>query len=196
MAQVTRDEAVALFNALGISSADKWNAKRMAAKLGKIEEMVDDDTNIEDVDIDKTLTTCLEAIEADEEIKVVSETKAAKDKDGKAEKGSPAEKKEKEAAKKKEAKEKEAAKKKEAAEAAKKKKEADATPGVRKTRTRPFLAGVLIKQHGVKAGVTDEMVTELNEMYGKVNDAESMFTLRNAWHAIRGFAKGVDPDAE
>jgi hypothetical protein len=62
-----------------------------------------------------------------------------------------------------------------------------ATPGVKRTKTRPFLAGKIIAKHGHEVGVTDAMVAELDQMYGKANKAESQFCLRNAWHAIRGY---------
>jgi hypothetical protein len=62
-----------------------------------------------------------------------------------------------------------------------------AMPGVRASRSRPYLAGIVIKKAGRDAGITDAMVAELDEAYGKPNPTESMFTLRNAWHAIRGY---------
>ncbi len=42
-------------------------------------------------------------------------------------------------------------------------------PGVRPTRTRPYLAGTIITKYGLAAGVTDAMVAELDEEYGKPN---------------------------
>lgn len=68
------------------------------------------------------------------------------------------------------------------------------TPGVRPMRTRPYLAGVLIAKHGLAAGVTDEMVAELDELYGKANPTESAYRLRDAWHIARGYA-GVAENA-
>ena len=67
-------------------------------------------------------------------------------------------------------------------------------PGVRPMRTRPYLAGKIIAKHGVAAGVTDAMVAELDEAYGKPNATESRWCLKNAWHAARGFA-GIAEDA-
>jgi hypothetical protein len=79
-------------------------------------------------------------------------------------------------------------------------------PGVRNTRSRPYLAGIIVKKHAtakgegkldLTCGITDEMVTELDEAYGKPNPVESMFTLRNAWHAIRGcVTKGNEGDLD
>ena len=50
---VTRTEAVALFEALGIKTAAKWNAKRLGSKLNKVDEMVDEDTTIEDEGVER-----------------------------------------------------------------------------------------------------------------------------------------------
>jgi outer membrane biosynthesis protein TonB len=195
---ITRDDAVALFSALGINTANKWNAKRMAAKLQKIDEMVDEDTTL-DGDEEKTLAQVLVAIENEEEITVDAEepkkpvakgkvtkkpTKKEipeKDEDEEDEepkkpvaKGNAAQgKNSNKAAPKKEAKAKEPKK--------------ASTTGVREVVTRPYLAGQIIAKYGLAAGVTDDMVSELDDAYGKVNPAESLFTLRNAWHAIRGY---------
>lgn len=68
------------------------------------------------------------------------------------------------------------------------KEEAAKVPGVRAGRTRPYLAGRIIQKNGFTAGVTDAMVAELDEMYGKPNATESRFVLKNAWHATRGFS--------
>lgn len=223
MAQITRSTAVALFQALGISSADKWNSKRMAAKLQKIDEMVDDDTTIDDKEVDDALTTCLDAIEKGEEVEVVADAKPAAKAKGKAAtkaktKAKPKKVEEEEEEDEEDPEEEEDEDEEEDEEedetvpvrqpkktkpkgkgkkaATKKEKPAPkkpSIPGVRETRTRPLLAGVVIKKHGgLKAGVTEEMVQELDELYGKENPAESLFTLRNAWHAIRGFQKGED----
>lgn len=67
-------------------------------------------------------------------------------------------------------------------------------PGVQAKVTRPYLAGQIIGKHGLAAGVTPAMVAELNEAYGKANDVESTFCLKNAWHACRAYA-GVAEDA-
>ncbi|MBB6431540.1 hypothetical protein [Algisphaera agarilytica] len=66
-------------------------------------------------------------------------------------------------------------------------------PGVQAKVTRPYLAGQIIAKHGLAAGVTPAMVAELNEAYGKPNDVESAFCLKNAHHAIRG-ATGLAED--
>jgi len=63
-----------------------------------------------------------------------------------------------------------------------------ATPGVRaSTKTRPYLAGMVIKRHGLAAGVTPAMVAELDKLMGVANPVESTGRLKTAWHAIRGY---------
>ncbi|MCH9652593.1 MAG: hypothetical protein K0U86_08670 [Planctomycetes bacterium] len=65
------------------------------------------------------------------------------------------------------------------------------TPGVRAIKSRSFYAGQVIAKHGLAAGVTDAMVVELDTAYGAPNPRESLFCLRNSWHAVRGF-NGLD----
>jgi hypothetical protein len=67
-------------------------------------------------------------------------------------------------------------------------------PGVRPMRSRPYYAGAIIAKHGLAAGVTPEMVAELDELYGKVNPAESRFRLCEAWQSARGYL-GLAEDA-
>lgn len=187
---VTREAAIELFTALGLTSATKWNTKRMAAKLTKIDEMVDDDTALEGR-ADETLTTVLEAIEAEAEIEVVAgedeapaegEKKPAAKKGGKgkAKAAAPAEEEKKPAARRR-------VPKGEKPEAPK----APTTPGVREAVTRPYCAGKIIAKHGLDAGVTPEMIAELDEAYGKENPTESTFCSKSAWHAIRGYLEAT-----
>lgn len=65
--------------------------------------------------------------------------------------------------------------------------------GVRAGQTRSYLAGCLVRKHGIKAGVTPAMVAELDNLYGKANPTESTFCLKAAWHAARGYA-GMGPE--
>lgn len=63
--------------------------------------------------------------------------------------------------------------------------------GIRVARTKAFLAGVIIKRHGLAAGVTEKMVAELGELYGGNNDADqTRANLQWAWHAARGAISG------
>lgn len=188
MATVTKAAALALFSALGLANADKWNAKRLAAKLGKVDEMVDEKTKIEDKAVDKTLTTVLKAIAANEEVTVADEAAApaaapaptaAKGKKAPAAPAAetPAEGMAKAAA----------AKKKAATAAAPKEPAKPTIPGVRSMATRPYLAGKVIAKHGLEAGLTDEMTKELDELFGRANPTESEGRLAGGWHSIRGY---------
>lgn len=71
--KVTREDALELFEALGITAAEKWNTKRLTAKVSAIDEMVDDDVKLKGK-ADKTLTILLEAIRAEDEIQIVTDT--------------------------------------------------------------------------------------------------------------------------
>ena len=232
--KINREEAVALFVALGLSTASKWNTKRMASKLSKIDELVDDDITLEG-DADELLTVVLEAVEAEEKIEVVTGVAPKATKDTKAASKAPEKSaeapedpladlkakfdageinakqyavdrrrilRERKKAGKTAPKAKEVAKSTKAPPVEKpvaevKAKRArpvepgkapkDGPSGVRICRGRPYLAGKIIKKHGHGPGITKEMVEELDREYGSAKPAESLFTLRNAWQAIRGF---------
>ena len=201
---VQKENVVTLFEELGVTAAAKWNVKRMEAKLAKIGEMVDDDVVLTE-DSKKLLDNIINAEANGEPITITTDATPAAEAapaKGKA-KATPAPDKaadkaaEKAAAKLQKDADKKAAEEKKAADKAAAKAAKDAAkaaaapgiPGVRETRTRPYLAGTLIAKYGPAAGVTEEMVAELDDLYGKVNPVESLFTLRNAWHAVRGFTE-------
>lgn len=71
-----REKAVALFEALGTTTAEKWNNKRLAVKAAKVDEMIFDDTKLPKA-VDATLTKVLEAIENGTEIEVVDAVEEA-----------------------------------------------------------------------------------------------------------------------
>lgn len=72
--------------------------------------------------------------------------------------------------------------------------QARSVPGVRPMRTRTYLAGRIIAEYGLTAGVTGDMVTALDKAHGKPNSTESMYCLKNAFHAVRGYL-GTAEDA-
>jgi hypothetical protein len=198
--QIPKAKAIALFNALGLQAAAKWNLKRMAGKLAKIDELVDEETTIDDVEANTTCDLVLKAIEDGQEIEVVEgEPEAAAvaapaAAEGEEDSVNMAEAMKPDAKPKKKAATKKAAGTAAAPATPKEPKPAAApkTPGVRETRTRPFLAGIVIREAGgLEKGVTDAMVQKLDKLYGKENPAESQFCLKNAWHAIRGFQPGA-----
>ncbi len=67
-------------------------------------------------------------------------------------------------------------------------------PCVRPARTRPYLAGVIIRKYGLAAGVTPAMVAEVDAACGIPNPRESKFCLKNSWHACRALS-GVAEEA-
>jgi len=173
--QVTRSAAIALFTAMGFTGVDKWGKDKVLEKLKNI------DTVMGELDEGTTLPNKLAKLVDDlkaagEDIQVTGDAKAPA-----AAPAAPTQKKT-------------AGGGKAAAPAAKKpadkpepKPEKTGPAGVRASRSRPFLAGVLVKKYGRDAGVTEAMVAELDQVYGTENPTESLFCLRNAWHAIRGF---------
>ncbi len=214
--KIKRNNAIALFLALGLKKTAALTNDKLQAKLLKLGELPDIETTVIDDDmvttkvpeqykgsltgakLTKGKDTVLAAIKSGRPIVVEDDAPAAAPageaakpdevvnvKPNAAEKKAAAEKAKAEAAAAKEAAKKKAAEEKAAAKAAAK---TPSLPGVRETVTRPFVAGQIIKRHGgLAAGVTDAMVAELDKEYGKVNPTESMFCMRNAWHAIRGF---------
>lgn len=205
--ELKRSQAIAALEAGGLQrgNLDKMDNKALAQKVKSLNNLVDDDTTIEDKDLSKLVDSVLNVIKEKKSkaaFTVVDDEGAAPTPEAAP---SVAEEKKSDKAAEKAKKDEEKQKKKEAAEKAKAEKEANkgpVIPGVRETITRPYLAGVIIaKAAGSKAkadlykvGVTEEMVAELDKAYGKPNPAESTFCLRNAWHAIRGFNFGKAED--
>ena len=214
--QISRSQGVSLFNELGFAAAKNWNSQRMTTKIASIADLLDDEVELPQAEA-TLLEGILEALEAGKEVTVVPDQPGGKGKaKGKA-KAKPApepepepeddegdEEDEEEEEDEDEEEEEDdsvpavpkAKKKSKTKPKAKKEKlpKEPSTPGVRATRTRPFLAGIIIQGHGREAGITKEMVAELDEAYGKPNEVESIFALRNAWHAIRGFSDGAVAD--
>lgn len=69
--EITRDDAVAVFQAIGMKSADSWNRKKLAEKLRSIHELVDETTSCDDEDLDEKLDDLVAAAGAGQEIKIV-----------------------------------------------------------------------------------------------------------------------------
>ncbi len=62
--------------------------------------------------------------------------------------------------------------------------------GVRSLKNRFFLAGVLLKEKGLKSGVTEELIAELDSRCVKSNMVASKTQLSFAWHALNGYLNG------
>lgn len=177
--QIAREDAVAIFAGAGVQTAHKWSDEKMLAKLSKIHDELGDE--LEDTATDRTKKVykkALKAAKAGEAFELTGEA-------AKAPTPPPAPEKPK-----KEKKEEKPAK---AEKPAKEQKEKDSPEGVRNSRSRPYIAGLVIKKYGIEAGATQKMADEIDAAYGKPNPKESMFVLRNAWHAIRGW---IEKNAE
>jgi outer membrane biosynthesis protein TonB len=215
--KIKKTVLAAIFTALGFKTAGTWTVGKLQQNLPKIPDQVDEETKLEDANLQKALDKLLQVLKSEADVEVIDDTATDE-----AEEAAPAPAPKKKAAPKAAPAEAEEEAAEEAPAAAPKKKAAPkaastttpggagvvkkkATPtkkaapaapaadgraGVRDSRSRPYLAGIVIKEAGAAAGVTAEMVTRLDEAYGKPNPTESKFCLRNAWHAIRGFAKG------
>jgi hypothetical protein len=178
--EITRTAAIAIFAAIGISTAGKWNATRLGAKLAKLDDMIDEDGEAEDpavqADIDRVLAADTITVTAAKAAAKEPKAKAAKEPKAKAAAKEP---KAKAAAKEATAKA-DAKAAKEAAKAAK-------PAGIRETVTRAHCAGQVLAKYPAAAGIAPSMVEEVNELYGKDNDVESLSRLKNVWHGLAGF---------
>jgi outer membrane biosynthesis protein TonB len=204
--EITRTAAIAIFAAIGISTAGKWNATRLGAKLAKLDDMIDEDGEAEDpavqADIDRVLAadtitvTAAKAAAKEPKAKAAKEPKAkaaakepkakAAAKEPKAKAAAKEPKAAKEAAAKAKADAKEATAKADA-KAAKEAAKAAKPAGIRETVTRAHCAGQVLAKYPAAAGIAPSMVEEVNELYGKDNDVESLSRLKNVWHGLAGF---------
>jgi len=195
---IKRSTTIALLEALGFKTAGRMKPDQLAKKLAGLPELLKDDPEIEDEDADALATEITMALDESDEVNFKIDNDMAP------ETPPPTKKKagtkiagvdvpEKAATKPVKKKVAPAAKPAKKEKVAKPEQETTGTPdtakapGVRVAVTRPYMAGVIIGKHGLDAGITDAMVAELNAAYGKENDGESLFALRNAWHAARGF---------
>ena len=189
--KLMKDAAAALCVAIGWKAAGTWDGEKLKERMKKIPSTVDEDTELPDEE-QSNLDLVLAALEAGEEVEVVEEEAEAPAKPAKkkpvekaAESG---EKPVKKAAKKAApAEEEEEAPAKPAKKAKEPKPEKPKSTGVRKSKTRPYVGGSIIKKYGLDAGITEAMVAEVDSEFGEANPRETKFVLRNAWHAIRGY---------
>lgn len=172
--KVQKSKAVGLFVALGLKNADKWNDQRLATKLGKIKEMVDEDVELE-AEAGDLLKEVMDAAEAGEGFEIEEEGTEV---DAPAERAEGEPQAEKAAKPKKEKKAKQPKPKKEKAQ----------------RRTVHYICGELIGKHGVEAGVTKEFVKELTDELKKDDQQRFGIDMKTSWHAIAGYT-GFEGDA-
>lgn len=63
----------------------------------------------------------------------------------------------------------------------------DGPAKVRYEKSACYVAGKILKKHGLKKGITQQMVDEAAEEIGRKNPHQDWFNLRNAWQAIRAY---------
>lgn len=190
--RLSRTDAVSLLSYVGFNTVQKWDNARMAAKLGSIKDVLPEGKP-NDEKIAKALIDVLAGIDENAAFEVFSPE------------GEEAVKEDAGATKKKEeeklaaAKEKEDKKKARDAEKAKQQAEkelakANKIPGVRPSRANTYIAGLVIRETGLKAGVTDVLINKYVEYGG--NRAGARFMLSNAWHAINAFTGEIEVPEE
>ena len=191
--KIGRGAALSVLNFVGFKSGGKWDNDRLAKKLTSIKEVLPSDKKPEDEPTAKALVDVLAGIESGSEFEVFAdgtseatsskptETAEAKAEREKKEAEAKATK-EKEKADKKAAREKKEADEKAARELAK----ANKPKGVRPSRTNSYLTGLIFKKHGLKGGVTPEMVAEYDQLRGKTNPEEAAAALAWSWHVVNG----------
>lgn len=191
---VARSAALAIFAGLGVTGADKFNVKRLAAKLGKIDEHVDKDTKLEDKAADKELGRILKSILAGDEIEVADDTApvkaektAAPAKKAVADAGPEVDPTKPDYSKKSKAAAKPAKAEKPAKAKAEKAPKVPGVSGIRQVKSRTYWAGQVLAKHGLEGGITDKMAEEVNKLYGKDNIDEARGVLRNSWHVVQGY---------
>jgi len=60
-------------------------------------------------------------------------------------------------------------------------------PGVRLVKSAPYAAGLVLKKHGLEAGVTEDMVVEVGKIVGRQNPHQDWFNVRWRYGAsVRG----------
>ena len=213
--RVSRKQAKDLFNTLGWKNNDTWPNTQFAERMSGIPDVAPEDKNWkpEDEAVAKVYLDVMAGIEAkadfevydDEESKAEAEAaKAKKAEEKAAKKEQKAEVSEEAKAAKAKAKEEAKAAKKVEREKAKAERQAaraekKAAKKVREeVRGRGFYAGQVFAKHGIQNGITDEMIAEVDSMYGTPNPVVSKGALKWAYDALRGYgiANGMPVGAE
>jgi hypothetical protein len=200
--KISRADAVALCTGLGFKTAGKWNKQRMIVKLKDVIQMVEDGGEVEVEEgtpnaarLNKLLVALSKAKdelvlvskdvdEVEPEEQVVVEPVAEK----------PAKKAKKKPEPKVEEEEEEEVEEKSAKKAKKEKKEKPekvaSKGGIRSIENRRYMAGIILREHGLDGGVTEDMIKEVDDKYGKSNMDASRKQLVDAWHALNGYLNG------
>jgi flagellar biosynthesis GTPase FlhF len=180
--------------------ADELVAKTLIAVKAGVEDQ--SEFEVADGEVTAAATEEVQAVEGGTVETATSENGAAAsadDEKAKADKAADKAKKEEEKAVKKAEREKakadkaadrEKAKADKAAEKAAEKaakKESKEKKGVRDSATRGYFAGKVMFKHGLDKGITEEMIAEVDTMYGKPNHDVSRGALAWAYSGLRGY---------
>ncbi len=185
--QITREEAVSLFVALGLKNAAKWNSARMVNKLSKIKNMVDDDVESDlaerglGADL-VNLKAVLAANESDEDVEVVDDADDEETGTGDEQTGDVVETDSETTAGSEESSDSEPDVKK-----VRKPREKHPKEPKPARRTVCFVCGEVIGKRGLAVGVTNDMVDEVVAQVRTDDRARVGIDLRTAWHAVSGY---------
>jgi len=199
---LTRQEAIALCTSLGFKTASKWNKDRMLRKLSDLSELVKDgdiQVDEEDDDADR-MNEILSAIaEADGDVDISSKVEEKESEEEETNTAEPVQEKKPAKKTKKEkpaekAEEIEPVEEKKPAEKTKKEKPAEKNGSgmarIRPVKNRRFMAGVVLRDHGLQDGLTDELISRVCKMFGDDNKEASAKQLADAWHVLNGYLNG------
>lgn len=193
--EVTREQAIKIFQGLGLRAADGWGKERMLKKIKSLPNLVDANDDLGDGQLNNLLDELLYAVEHEEDISLVQRATDIPEE-------------EEEAPKKKRGRKKKVAKDEVApAVDAKEEKKQQPIVGARRGRPtlhekaqgrrlireshgRPYQAGRVLAEVGLDKGITTEMVQKVDAYLGSPNAKESQSWLKSAWHIINGYLNG------
>lgn len=76
--QITKEKVVGIFEALDFKTASKWTPKKMQQQIKKLPELTDDETNLDDDELNSLLDDLLAAVDSEEAVEIEApETKKA-----------------------------------------------------------------------------------------------------------------------
>lgn len=239
--EITRQEAIDIFEALGYEGSESWNKSTLLKRLESLHEDLEPDQIIGDDELDEILDWLFKAGKDGEPIKIVAERKkSTDDEDLSEEDDEVADEEEEEVGEEEEEEKPKPTPKKKAPvkktppppkKTAKKKEETPHPPKktskkgpakeelekvvkptdmkkvreelkkeikkekklnrIRPTTTgRPYIAGYILRKHGLENGVTDEMISEMDELCKSSNLTECQAWLKSSWHIVNGYVSG------
>lgn len=179
--QVNHNDLLDIFAGIGQDPAG-WSRRRMQRKIKSLPDMVEDGFELSDGNLNTILWDLIANVDSGEPVEVVVEEVSN---NGETEVSEVAETQTEEVAETQTEVPKEEVTTERGVVTEKPKKERKKQE-IRKN-SRVYLSGVILKKHGVDKGITEEMISDLNELHGKANDSESKAWLQNSLKAITGY---------